>query len=76
MAERIIAVKKDHKGNIVAVKTENGKIHSIPLSIAAAQAGDFAGIQAMAESRNGGYYLQSTLGVDKEGNLTQLPEFE
>ena len=76
MAERIIAVKKEHKGNIVAVKTENGQIHSMPLSIAAAQAGDFMGIQAMTETRDGGYCLQSTLGVNQHGDLTQLPEFE
>ena len=55
MAHRIVAVKCNDKGQVVAMKTEDGAIHALPLSIANMQAGDYLGVQAMNESMDGGY---------------------
>ena len=76
MAHRIVAVKCNDKGQVVAMKTEDGAIHALPLSIANMQAGDYIGVQAMNESMDGGYYLQGSMGIDKQGNIKQLAEFE
>ena len=76
MAHRIVAVKCNDKGQVVAMKTEDGAIHALPLSIANMQAGDYLGVQAMNESMDGGYYLQGSMGIDKQGNIQQLAEFE
>ena len=76
MAHRIVAVKCNDKGQVVAMKTEDGAIHALPLSIANMQAGDYLGVQAMNESMDVGYYLQGSMGIDKQGNIKQLAEFE
>ena len=76
MAHRIVAVKCNDKGQVVAMKTEDGAIHALPLSIANMRAGDYLGVQAMNESMDGGYYLQGSMGIDKQGNIKQLAEFE
>ena len=76
MAHRIVAVKYNDQGKVVAMKTEDGQIHALPLSIANMQAGDYLGVQAMNESMDGGYYLQGSLGMGKDGHIQELAEFE
>lgn len=76
MAHRITAIKRNKQGQIVAMKTEDGAIHALPLSISNMQAGDYLGVQAMAESMDGGYFLQSSMGIAQDGKIEQLPEFE
>ena len=76
MAHRIVAIKRNKQGEIVAMKTEDGAIHALPLSIADMQAGDYLGVQSMAETIDGGYVLQSSMGVTQDGRIEQLPEFK
>lgn len=76
MAQRIVAVKCNDHGKAVAMKTEDGAIHALPLPIASMQAGDYLGVQAFGESISGGYDLQSSMTLDQDGHVVALHEFE
>jgi Protein of unknown function (DUF3892) len=77
MGEKIIAVRKDHNGDIAEVMTHAGRVISIEHAMQEARQGKFDSIDAL--DQEGNWYIQSSTGdgePESGGNLDMLPSFE
>lgn len=77
MGEKIIAIQKDHNGDIAEIMTHTGRTMSIHQAIQEARAGKFDTITAI--DKEGHWYIESSTGTgqpERGGNLDILPSFE
>nr|WP_243120195.1 DUF3892 domain-containing protein [Caloramator sp. E03] len=70
---KVIGVKHDDKGEIVAYKLDNGKIISKEEGIIYAENGQIANVR-VGVSKKGEKYLRSLPDGNEENNLDNLPE--
>lgn len=76
MGEKIIAIRKDHNGDIAFIKTNQGKVLSIQEAQHLAKEEYFDSIQSL--DKEGNWIILNSAGTAEriEGhNLDKLPEF-
>lgn len=73
MPEKIVAVRKNGDGDIMAIKTETGRELDYPQAISEAKSGNLAHVDVY--ERYGREILRSEPDGIKENNLDNLPQF-
>lgn len=73
MDEKVVAVNKDEQGDIVSVKTNQGRVFRTDQAILQVSAGRLAGLQVV--NRDGREYIRTNADSIAENNLDNLPEF-
>ena len=68
-----MAVNKDGQGNIVSVKTDQGRVFRADQAVQQVYNGRLTGLEVV--NRDGREFLRSQSGGIKENNLDNLPEF-
>lgn len=73
MAEKIVAVRKNEDGNIIAIKTQNGRELDYEQALAEAKNGNLEHVDVF--HKYGRDILRSEPDGIKENNLDNLPRF-
>lgn len=73
MEEKVVAVNKDEQGEIVSVKTNQGRVFRTDQAILQVRAGRLSGLQVV--NREGREYIRTNGDNVTENNLDNLPEF-
>jgi|BioPla2DNA2_1021312.scaffolds.fasta_scaffold124698_2 hypothetical protein len=71
--EKVVAVNKNEQGDIVSVKTNQGRVFRTDQAILQVRAGRLAGLQVV--NRDGREYIRTNADGIAENNLDNLPEF-
>lgn len=71
--EKVVAVNKDEQGDILSVKTNQGRVFRTDQAILQVRAGRLAGLQVV--NRDGREYIRTNADGIAENNLDNLPEF-
>ena len=72
MDEKVVAVNKNEQGEIVSVKTNQGRVFRTDQAILQVRAGRLAGLQVV--HRDGREYITTNVDGIRENNLDNLPE--
>ena len=70
--EKVVAVNKNEQGDIVSVKTNQGRVFRTDQAILQVRAGRLAGLQVV--NRDGREYIRTNADGIAENNLDNLPE--
>ena len=71
--EKVVAVNKNEQGDIVSVKTNQGRVFRTDQALLQVRAGRLAGLQVV--NRDGREYIRTNADGIAENNLDNLPEF-